>query len=310
MGVFWFLSIKGFTSSEESGSGVSFLSASRLPAARAATSFSKAADEVMETRERKELAGLWCSTAVLLGCCCCCCWLRSDTFLDSAASVELADCELNGEVKASKRTTSSEPRGPSAGIEVDEVTDEEDEDDEDEEEEEDKEDTEATAALLSCNTALAAAFSFWIAESGDKLLPLAPEQLEGGGHLSATPTQTKPLFVVTELPLVPLLGMKGSLLDSCLMVTGTGEAEADAEFALLPLLFARRRARALSCWAWWDDGDRARPTGGESVAPLTAPPPPVGPNSPPSSSFREPDSRRRRKLLLRGFPNVWVAESP
>ncbi len=57
VGTFWFLSNRGLTSSEAPSTNAgSFLSAIRFPAARAATSFSRAAEEVMETRERKEPA--------------------------------------------------------------------------------------------------------------------------------------------------------------------------------------------------------------------------------------------------------------
>lgn len=86
----------------------SFFSARRFPAARAATSLSKAAEEVIDTSERKELAEAWWSVAALAVDEA---WLRSLTFFERAARVELADCGLNGELKASKRTTSS-PRPP------------------------------------------------------------------------------------------------------------------------------------------------------------------------------------------------------
>lgn len=90
----------------------SFFSTSRFPAALAATSLSKAAEEVMDTRERKELDEAWWSVAAPADEP----WFRSLTFLESAARVELADCGLNGELKASKRTTSSaRPAPPRAG---------------------------------------------------------------------------------------------------------------------------------------------------------------------------------------------------
>lgn len=144
VGALWFLSNCGLESSVLAvASCGSFLSASMLPVARAATSLSSAADEVMETRERKGAAEG-----------CCCCWLRSDTFLESAASVELADCELKGDAKESKRTESSE-RPPSGGTEEEEEDEEEEEVTEDEDEEEDEE-----VEFLSWRTALAAAFSF------------------------------------------------------------------------------------------------------------------------------------------------------
>lgn len=112
VGAFWFLSSKGFTSSWRTPADAkeqpSFFSANRFPAALAATSLSKAAEDVIETSERKELAGAWWSVAALAVDEA---WLRSLTFLESAARVELADCGLNGELKASKRTTSS-PRTP------------------------------------------------------------------------------------------------------------------------------------------------------------------------------------------------------
>lgn len=65
VGALWFLSSCGLESSVLAvASCGSFLSASMLPAARAATSLSSAAEEVMETRERKGAdAG---------GCCGCC----------------------------------------------------------------------------------------------------------------------------------------------------------------------------------------------------------------------------------------------
>lgn len=112
LGAFWFLSSKGFTSSWRTAAvareGPSFFSAKRLPAALAATSLSKAAEEVIDTSERNELAEAWWSVAALAVDDA---WLLSLTFLESAARVELADCGLNGELKASKRTTSS-PRPP------------------------------------------------------------------------------------------------------------------------------------------------------------------------------------------------------
>lgn len=65
VGALWFLSNCALESSALAvASCGSFLSASMLPAARAATSLSSAADEVMETRDRKGAAD---------GCCCCCC---------------------------------------------------------------------------------------------------------------------------------------------------------------------------------------------------------------------------------------------
>lgn len=101
-----------------------FFSAKRLPAALAATSLSRAAEEVIEARERKELAGCrWSCPGVML---------LSLTFFDNAAKVELADCELNGEEKVSNLIGSS-----------------------------------VRESDLSWRTALAAAFSFKIAESGD-----------------------------------------------------------------------------------------------------------------------------------------------
>lgn len=118
-----------------SGTSADF-SASRVPAALAATSFRRAAEEVMEARERKELAGGGCSWPGVR--------LLSLTFLDKAAKVELADCELKGEGKDSNRTVSS-----------------------------------VLASDLSCRTALAAAFSLRMAESGDK-----PQVVvEFGNHL-------------------------------------------------------------------------------------------------------------------------------
>lgn len=112
VGAFWFLSSRGLMSSWRTPALArgepSFFSASRFPAARAATSLSKAAEEVMETSERKELAeGWWSALPPPVDEA----WLLSLTFLESAARVELADCGLNGEVKASKRTVSS-PRPP------------------------------------------------------------------------------------------------------------------------------------------------------------------------------------------------------
>lgn len=112
VGAFWDLSNRGFTSSWRTPvvakGEPSFFSAIRFPAALAATSLSKAAEEVIDTSERKELAEAWWSVAALAVDEA---WLRSLTFLERAASVELADCGLNGELKASKRTTSS-PRPP------------------------------------------------------------------------------------------------------------------------------------------------------------------------------------------------------
>lgn len=230
VGAFWFLSSKGFTSSWRTPADVteepSFFSARRFPAALAATSLSKAAEEVIETSERKELAEPWWSVAALAVDEA---WLRSLTFLESAARVELADWGLNGELKASKRTTSSpRPPPPRAGT-ADEA--EVDEDDDVVEEE--------TTAFLSCSTAFAAAFNFWIAESGDRLEPQGVEQLTGG-HLSATPAHTKPL------PLVGVTELNGSR-GSCLMLVIEGAKEAGEAEPLL--LLASFRARALNCWA-------------------------------------------------------------
>lgn len=233
VGGFWLFSRRGLTSSVELGgagvSGGSFMSASRFPAARAATSLRSAAEEVRETSERKELAEAWGSA-----------WgparPRSLTFLDSAASVELADCGLNGEPKASKRAAAaaSSERPPVAGMEEDEEDEEEEDDDEDEEEEQAEE---AATAPLSCSTALAAAFSFWMAESGERLL-LGTEQPDGG-HTSAPGGHTKP-------PAPP------PSQGSCLMPAGG--AEEAGEPAVDPLLLlpppqASFRASALSCWA-------------------------------------------------------------
>lgn len=129
VGAFWFLSSRGFTSSWSTPGVVkgdpSFFSASRFPAALAATSLSKAAEEVIDTSERKELAEAWWSVAALAVEEA---WLRSLTFLESAARVELADCGLNGELKASKRTTSSpRPAPPRAGTADEAEVDEEEE---------------------------------------------------------------------------------------------------------------------------------------------------------------------------------------
>lgn len=147
--------------------------------------------------------------------------------------MELADWELKGEANASKRTASSE-RVPSPAIEEEEVTDEE----EDEEEEDEEAEVEEATALLSWSTAFAAAFNFWMAESGDRLLPLGAD-----GHLSATPTQTKPLFP----ELGPLLVPNGSQ-GSCLIVA-TDAGDAEFELPLLLLLLASLLASALSCCA-------------------------------------------------------------
>lgn len=129
LGTFWFLSSKGFTSSwrtaEVAREGPSFFSAKRLPAALAATSLSKAAEEVIDTSERNELAEAWWSVAALAVDDA---WLRSLTFLESAARVELADCGLNGELKASKRTTSSPRPPPPRADTADEAEFDEDED--------------------------------------------------------------------------------------------------------------------------------------------------------------------------------------
>ena len=112
VGGFWFLSSRGFTSSWSSpvlGTGdPSFFSARRLPAALAATSLSKAAEDVMETSDRKELADVWWSPPALTAAAppppppVDDAWLRSLTFLERAARVELADCGLKGEVKPTK----------------------------------------------------------------------------------------------------------------------------------------------------------------------------------------------------------------
>lgn len=91
VGAFWFLSSKGFTSSWRTpavAKGDPSFSASRFPAALAATSLSKAAEEVIDTSERKELAEVWWSVGPLVVDEA---WLRSLTFLESAARVELAD---------------------------------------------------------------------------------------------------------------------------------------------------------------------------------------------------------------------------
>lgn len=85
---FWFLSSRGLMSSWMAPPpvGASILSARRFPAARAATSLRSAAEEVIETRERKEEPGegWWSDDEEVV-------WERSLTFLDRAASVELAD---------------------------------------------------------------------------------------------------------------------------------------------------------------------------------------------------------------------------
>ncbi|TNN89522.1 hypothetical protein EYF80_000125 [Liparis tanakae] len=271
VGALWFLSSRGFTSSWRTPAAAkeepSFFSASRFPAALAATSLSKAAEEVIDTSERKD-----------------------------AARVELADCGLNGELKASKRAASSPrpPPPPRAGAAAADEAEVEEEDDGVEEE---------ATALLSWSAAFAAAFNFWIAESGERLEPQGVEQL-AGGHLSATPAHTKPL---------PLLGgaeLKGSR-GSCLMLVTEGAKEAGEAEPLLLLLLASFRARALKCWAWWEEGERvrggARPIGGDSPP---AHPLDDRPSSSPVSSFSEPASRRRRRLLLRGFPRARDAASP
>lgn len=126
------------------------------------------------------------------------------------------------------------------------------------------------------------------------------EQLTGG-HLSATPAHTKPL------PLLGVTELKGSR-GSCLMLVIEGAKEAgEAE----PLLLASLRARALNCWAWWEDGERvkggARPIGGDSPPAL---PLVERPRRSPVSSLSDPASRRRRRLLLRGFPRARDAASP
>lgn len=122
------------------------------------------------------------------------------------------------------------------------------------------------------------------------------EQLTGG-HLSATPAHTKPL------PLLGVTELKGSR-GSCLMLAIEGAKEAGEAEPLL-LLLASFRARALNCWAWWEDGERvkggARPIGGDSPP---APPLDDRPKRSPVSSFSDPASRRRRRLLLRGFPRA------
>ncbi len=148
--------------------------------------------------------------------------------------MELADCGLKGEANGSKRTASSE-RVPRAAIEEEGT-----EEDEEEEEDEDAEVEEATAHL-SWSTALAAAFNFWIAESGDRLLPLGAKQLVDG-HLSAMPTHTKPLL--PELGPLPY-GSQGSCLT---VATDAGDAEFELPLLLL-LLLANLLARALSCCA-------------------------------------------------------------
>lgn len=129
------------------------------------------------------------------------------------------------------------------------------------------------------------------------------EQL-AGGHLSATPAHTKPL------PLLGVTELKGSR-GSCLMLVTEGAKEAGEAEPLLLLLLASFRARALNCWAWWEDGERvkggARAIGGESPP---APPLDDRLSSSPVSSFSDPASRRRRRLLLRGFPRARDAASP
>ena len=150
---------------------------------------------------------------------------------------------------------------------------------------------------------MAAAFNFWIAESGDRLEPQGVEQV-AGGHLSATPAHTKPL------PLLGVIELKGSW-GSCLMLVTEGAKEAGEAEPLLLLLLASFRARALNCWAWWEDGERvnggARAIGGDSPPAL-----PLGdrPRTSPVSSLSDPASRRRRRLLLRGFPRARDAVSP
>lgn len=134
------MTFSGFFSEGGSGRGSSGskddFSARRLPAARAATSFRRAAEEVMEASDRNELAGGGCSWPGVR--------LLSLTFLDKAAKVELADWELKGEEKDSNLRLSS-------------VRDRD----------------------LSCRTALAAAFSLRMAESGDR-----PQVVvEFGNHL-------------------------------------------------------------------------------------------------------------------------------
>lgn len=141
---------------------------------------------------------------------------------------------------------------------------------------------------------MAAAFNFCIAESGDRLELQGVEQ-EAGGHLSATPAHTNPL------PLVLVTELKGSRGSCLMLVTEGGKEAGEAE----PLLFASFRARALNCWAWWEDGERvsggARATGGDSPPAL---PLDKRPKTSPVSSLSDPASKRRRKLLLSGFPRA------
>ena len=87
---------------------------------------------------------------------------------------------------------------------------------------------------MSCSTALAAAFSFWMAESGDRLEPPGAEQPKGG-HLSATPAHTKPPPPPLPLPLLGVMeekGSRGSCLTEAAMEAGDPEAE-------------------LPWWWWW-----------------------------------------------------------
>lgn len=141
-------------------------------------------------------------------------------------------------MKASKRTESSvPPRLPPPRVGTVEQEDDEEEVDE-----------ATTVAFLSCKTALAAAFSFWMAESGDRLDPPLEAEQPTGGHFPspATPTHTKPaplLGVTTEAK-----GSQGSCLMAVVdMATEAGEAEAEPPLLLLLLLAASFRARALSC---------------------------------------------------------------
>ncbi|KAG9344041.1 hypothetical protein JZ751_012517 [Albula glossodonta] len=188
-------------------SGSSFFSDRRLPAARAATSFRSAADDVMDASERKVPAG---ASVVVPDS------PLSLTFLDRAANVELADCVLKGGAKASKRPTSSP------------ATEEMEEDEEDEEDEGQDEEEEAIAAALplSCSTALAAAFSFRMAESGDRLLEA---EQPPGGHASEPPAQTR-LPPPAPPPFASMAGLKRPPV-SCLTDRDVGEGEGVAERA-------------------------------------------------------------------------------
>lgn len=136
--------------------------------------------------------------------------------------MELADWELKGEEKDSNRMVSS-----------------------------------VLVRDLSCRTALAAAFSFRMAESGDK--PQVVVELDN--HL--------PWFHIKRL-----LGVYWSFC-SCF----------SANFL----------ARTLSCWAWWDGGEKEifEPMfTGDSTLPLAVVV---------ASSLREPASSSRLRLLLKGF---------